>query len=132
MKNEIKLCKGCKKQFTKQLRRQLFCTTSCCYAHHKEIRRVSDKKGRFTRENALKRKAFNVSKEFKIEVYDFMIELKNKCYFLDAIDSYKLIHYYVELFGVWYFQRMTIEEELYLYLQKCKSYIKKEFKLEKI
>jgi len=132
MKEIIRICKGCNKLFKKEARKQEYCTKKCCYSHHKDIRRVVHKKGRYLVENAVKRKPFDAPKEFKLELRDFIFELKNKCYFVDAVDSFKLIHYFVELWGIWYFDRLTMEEELHLCLEKCKRYVQNEFKLEKI
>jgi len=125
-------CNWCKDNFTKSTGKQIYCSVKCSAEHHKDIRRVKQRKGKHSPENVVKIEPLKKSEYFRKEVLDFMVELKRKCYFLDAVDSYKLLHYYVEIFGVWYFTNMTIEEELSLCLKKCNAYVQKEFKLEKI
>lgn len=127
-----KNCKGCPNTFTPEKNSQMYCSKKCCKEYHKKIRRVEFKKGRYTIENAERRKPFSVEDKLKNEIYEFLLEIKRKCLFLDAVDSFRLVNYYIELFGTWYFSNSTIEEELFFYYKKIEKYILKEKNLEKI
>jgi hypothetical protein len=116
---EVK-CKGCEKLFTKENNKQIFCAIRCSKEYHKKINRVEQKKGRYTLESAERRKPQDIDKELKQEIFNFLNEIRfKKCMFLDAVDSFKMIHYYIELYGLWYFNSISIEEELYFCYRKC-------------
>jgi hypothetical protein len=131
---EPKQCYRCKEEFTATSPRQIFCGVKCQREYHKEIRRVpnENKKGRYEVDNLLKKKPNEVPHEFKLEILEFLRDCKRKAYYLDPVDSYRLIHYFVEVFGIWILNKLEIETELYFYLVKLTKYIKKEFDLEKI
>ena len=122
------ICKGCQKQFIKKiLHHQIFCTKRCAYEHFKRKNRVQNKKGRYTIESAEKRKPLNIDKELKQEIFTFLDDIRlKKCLYLDAVDSFKMIHYYIELYGLYYFNDNTIEEELYFCYRKCNEWMVKE------
>ena len=115
------ICKGCQKEFIKvEIHHQLYCTKKCCKEHHKKMNRVEHKKGRYTLESAERRKPQDIEKELKQEIFNFLDEIRiRKCMYLDAVDSFKMIHYYIELYGIWYFNDVSIEEELYFCYRKC-------------
>jgi hypothetical protein len=132
---EPRNCKKCGTLFLPPLRnRQLFCGLSCQKLFHKESQRLPKelKKGRYEIDNLLKRRPNLVSNDFNLELLDFLKECKRKSYYLDAVDSFRLIHYFVELFDIWHFKGLLIEEELHFYLVKLTKYIKKEFDLQEI
>lgn len=54
------------------------------------------------------------------EIYDFLREIKRKCYYVDIVDCYRLVSYYTEVFG--YEEWNDIEYELtqsFIRLSKC-------------
>ena len=121
------ICKGCQKEFIKEgIHYQLYCTKKCCYDFNKKNARVDFKK-RYSIEIASKTKPLKVDKLIKKEIFDFLDEIKyKKSLYLTPIDSFRLIHYYVELYGVWVFKDITIEEELYFCYKKCHEWMTKE------
>jgi hypothetical protein len=132
---EPRNCKKCGISFVPPLRnKQLFCDLSCQKLYFKESYRLADdmKIGKHNIDNLLKRRPNLVSNEFNLEILSFVRECKRKCYYLDAIDSFKLIHYFTEIFGVWVREGMRIEDELHFYMVKLTKYIKKEFDLQDI
>lgn len=127
---DYKKCKGCEKVFFPYMSNsQKFCTKKCCKEYHKRIRRVEQKKGRYTIESAERRIAANIDKELKQEIFNFLDEIKTKkCLYLDAVDSFKMIHYYIELYGIWYFNDVSIEDELFFCYTKCYQWMMTEKK----
>lgn len=59
-----------------------------------------------------------------MEVKNFIEGLKSRGGFADVIDAYKLISFYVDVYGVIYMDKLSIEEELMFYYEELKKYIK--------
>lgn len=129
IKEEVRTCQECNKEYKNKGNNQIYCSKRCWKIQYSKRTKVEIKVGRYTMARAENLQPNKVGMKFKQELKNFLFELKRKCYYLDAIDCYKLISYYVEIWGVWYFDRASLEEELIFYLNKCIKYTKKEFNL---
>jgi hypothetical protein len=77
--------------------------------------------------NPLDKKLLNIKKEIngelKEDIMNFITELKRKCLYLDAIDAFKLVGFYVDVFGPSHFDKISIEEELYICYKRLEEII---------
>lgn len=119
-------CNNCGTEFLHEKRFRRFCSNKCATRFHQRLRRPEHISTRYTLKAAQKKKANKIDKSLQKEIIDFYKEIKRKCLYLDAIDAFKLTHYYVELYGVWYFNEVSdVESELCVYYKKLEEYIKK-------
>jgi hypothetical protein len=55
------------------------------------------------------------------EIYEFLREIKRKCYYVDMVDAYKLVSYYTDVFGYEEFDNVEYElTQSFIRLSKCK------------
>lgn len=66
-----------------------------------------------------------ISKEDFIEIKNFIDKVEKCRGYVDHIDAYRLISHYVDVFGVKYMNKLSIEDELILYYDELKSFVNK-------
>jgi len=49
---------------------------------------------------------------------DFIEKVKRQNYLIDGIDSWRLVHFFTDKFGVKYYDKLTLEDELCLMWEK--------------
>lgn len=60
------------------------------------------------------------------EIRLFINRVNNNSGYVDFVDAFRLISYYIDVFGIKYMDRFSIEDELMYYYEQLKSFINKE------